>query len=263
MWRAILISIFILACQSDKEEETKTQTIIFLLKQQFKIQKSYDSIVTDNVALKERIKIGKANTNAVIEATLGYSEAILEAKYLRMKNVDIEKELKGVVDDNRKLQLKNDNLIRENESYKNKLEVEIVNHSITRKEKNKAQATVDALSKLTINSVNVVGLCTMVNLYLQTKYYECNKESKVKLAKVSFVFPRNPIADREQKTVVVTMFSTDKKDAIEKDTTVNYVGEEMPITLLMKGKMFKVGDHLVSIRINGKLESENIFHITK
>ncbi len=263
MWRAILLSIFLLSCQPDKEEVTKADTIVFLLKKQFQLLQAYDSVKTTNAALNERIIIGRANAMSVIESTLGYKEAIVEAKYLRAKNADLEKELNDIIHENKKAQVKNDVLIRENESYKDKLETEIVNHSITKKERNKAQATVDALSKLTINSVNVVGLCTMVNLYLQTRYYECNKESKVKLAKVSFVFPRNPVADREQKTIVVTMYSTDKKDMIEKDTTINYVGEEMPITLLMKGKMFKVGDHLVSIRINAKLEAENIFHITK
>lgn len=259
MWRILFLLIIISSCKSDKEEQTKAETIVFLLKKQFALYQSFDSIKTDNVALRNRLEVAKQNTKSVIEFTLGYKEAIAEAKYLNSKMEDILKEKDEIIKEEKKLQEKNDFLIMENETYKNKLAVEIEHHNVTKKEKSKAQANVDSLSKLTINSFNITGLGTMFNLYFKSIYYETKKENKIKIAKVSFTFPRNSFAKKEKKEILVTMYSTDKKDIIERDTTVNYVGEEMSITMLLKDKVFKVGEHLVSIRINGRFEAQKIF----
>jgi hypothetical protein len=262
VWR-ILLLILVLSCHPDNKEKTEFQTNIFLLKKLFNIQQSLDSVVTDNADLKVRLQLAKDNTRSVIEGTLGYKEAVVEAKYLNAKLEDIIKEKNEIVKEEKKLRQNNEDLLRENDLYKTKLHYEVEEHKITTKERNKAQATVDELSKLKINSFNTIGLGTMTTLFGNTRYYETNKESKIKVAKVSFTLPRNPIADKEKKIILVTIYSTDKKDILEKDTTVNYIGDEMPITMLMRGKLFKVGEHLVSIRINGKFEIEKQLTITK
>lgn len=267
MWRIVFLLAALLSCKTTTEkQEAKTENFTkeFILKQLLNANRQLDSISYENVELRDKISNSKANNYAMMEGVLNSKEAVVEVKFLKAKLNDALIEKDAILKQDIELRKRNEQLVKENEGYKYKLNNEIEQHGATKKQKIKLEKEISYASSLNLASIRVMGVGYTLAILGKPKAIETNVAKKVKSVLVSFTMPANMLAAKEEKKVVVVMYSTDSKEDIRKDTTINYIGNECNVSLYLKSKKeFSVGTHLINIVINSKLEAEREFNITK
>lgn len=251
------------SCAPDRsQEKTEYNTNVFLLKKIIKTQQSLDSVVTENVDLKERIEHAKTNNYAMMQHALNDEGSKLNSKYLELKMIDILKEKDAIMIEAKDLRKRNEDLIKENEGLKYTLNSETNNHIATKSDRDEIKKKA---GELKIVGLKVIGIAMPFVLFGKPKPVETTQASKVKKVQVSFALPSNSFAKKEAKKVAVVMYASHgAKWDIKKDTTFDYIGEEVKVNnYLTAQEGFNSGDHLISIFINGKLQVDTKFTATK
>ena len=162
------------------------------------------------------------------------------------------------------LNKKYESSVRENEGYKYKLAEEYEKRTNILKDKAKLEKDLSEASRLLIMGLTIKGIGITTNLLGKSKEIETDKANKIKKIRIELMLPYNSFAVKEAKHISVILNSLNKKEELIKDTTVNYVGNLCNIRLDLKpDKEFNTGKHNISIKINNKLQTEEIFNITK
>ncbi len=262
MWRFILCLI-LLSCS------TPTPKIITVvdssqvqnLRGIFLTYRQVDSIKAPDSISQVKIKELKDKLSSMMEQNLNYQENSLEVKFMKDKVEEIIAQKNEIVKQIDNLRTKYEKSIRENEGIKYTLKSEIEQHTLTKKQKAELEKEVNQASVLNLASIKVIGMG--YPRFGKRIPYETNEAKRIKGVLVSMTMPVNMLATKEDKKILVTMYSTDGRDDIKKDTTVYYEGKEHDINIYLSGKVFTAGKHLVNITINSKFVSEREFNIEK
>ncbi len=267
MWKIQIFILFILtACLSpDKRIKEEENTKIFILKQLFITQHQYDSIKTlliksteDKAEALERLQHYIDENNSVIEMTLNYKESIIKSHYLEDKMNDVLEQKNQLFKQAEDVRRKNDGLIKENEGMRHDLISEQLAKENVIKEKKVVEKQLLLASELNISAISIRGVGSSL---FSKKELDTNKASRIKRIKIAFTFPTNPAAEKESKKIAVFMYSTNKIDYIEKDTTIYYMGKESNINMRLVGAEFKAGKHHVVIKVNNAIKNEQDFWV--
>lgn len=255
--------MLLFGCAPDRsQEKTEYNTNVFLLKKLIKTQQSLDSVVTENVNLKVRIEHAKTNNYAMMQHALNDEGAKLNSKYLELKMIDILKEKDAIMIEAKDLRKRNEDLIKENEGLKYTLNSETNNHIATKSDRDGIKKKA---GELKIAGLRVIGMGYASNLFGKPKPMETKQAKRVKKVGVFFSLPSNSFAKKESKKVAVVMYASHgAKWDIKKDTTLEYIGDEIKVPLFLTAQSdFNVGEHKISIFMNGILQADTDFNATK
>lgn len=264
MWRILILFLVIKLFSCKTEEETKTDVLKKLFHTSHQLDSAltalYESKQENKVLIRQMLRL-KKNNDKLIEITLNYKEEKIKSYYEKDKMIEVLSEKDMLFKQTKKLQNNYQELAIENRGIKDTLKNERqINRSII-KEKKQLEETLLTASELSITSVNITGLTRPFITFGKKKEIETNKTKKIQKVKVSFSIPENTIAEEGKNNIAVVMYSKDSYDKIRKDTSVFYNKKEQKVNLLLYGKEFIAGDHLIEISINGKIKHKDIYTI--
>lgn len=246
--------------KKDVEDSIKLEIVKRLLLDFQKFSRKSDSL---NLITEENKKL-RANYFSTLNYALNGKEYQIKSLYFQQKNDELNEQKKIVEKQMLDLSNKYEYSIRENEGYKYKLAEEYEKRNNILKDKAKIEKDLSEASRLIVTGTSITGIGNTANLFGKTKEIITNSATKIKKVKVEFILPTNQFATREVKNISIVLKSTNKKDDVKKDTTVNYVGQESKIHLFLQpDREFKEGNHTIIITINNKLQVEESFKIIK
>ncbi len=258
----ILSTLIICSCSTPANKaNTINDTLrINTVRELFTYLKQADSIVlhtNDSTLLAENIRL-KEKIKATIDYSLNSKELEIKNNYLTDKLAEIREQKKNVEKRIDILTDKNETLIRQNENYKITLINEYEKKTNILIDKAILEKSLNEAKRLVITSLKITGIgYSFFNKEIQT-----SSSNKLKKIKITFSLPINTIANRETKNIDVFLYKKNRKDFIKGDTTINYIGNECDITILLIGtQQFEIGTHPISIYINNKLQTEEQFKV--
>lgn len=264
-----IIFILLIALISCKEPSSpnlevtsnKDSVMLAALKRQYLFQHQLDSLehtIKDSLLLA-RIQHYKEQNDANIIMNLNYKDAVVRSYMLEDKLEDLEKSSAYIFKEVQDYKKKYVEVIKENQGFRNKLENEVISHTQTKAQKDKLQEDVLYASKLKPVGIRIEG----INKTIGGKEVPTLVAHRIDWVNVYFTLPENKLATKETKKILVIMLSSDGKDSIERDTEIDYVGNQITEKLILNGKDFTPGPHQVSLYINGELKSKNTIVLLK
>ncbi len=255
MGRLILLPLLLLliTCQPKPREVivVKSDSLqIAFIKKAYTFQRKLDSLehATTDSLLLEKIDYYKNKVDATIMGTINQKETLVKAYYFEEQVSNMEADIRGLSKELKEYQHRYELAIVSEEAIKNKLSNEVISHNQTRATRDQLQEEVKYASKL--NAIITRVECINKNIWGNEE--ETKVASKVDYVNVYFTIPENKLAIKETKKVIVIMLSSDRKDSIERNTEIDYVGNQISSKLILNGKAFTPGPHQVTLYINGE-----------
>ena len=253
--RLLLIIIFFLAsCTSDVIKQTALkQDNDSIIEQIMSVRFQLDSIVSfDSLRIVEKEKL-LAKCDSLIKRQLNYNDIVIEGNYLLMQINQIKKSKQKLINTNDSLI---SHLVKKKEQIEKQYYQEKKERLLIADEKNELKKKIQIAQKLNVTDFKVTGIGFNSSLFAKQKQYETNRQDKIKKILISFIFPENKIAEKEQKNISCIIYSADKNQILKKDTSLFYFGNEQKVMLKLNANDFKKGSHKIELIINKELKAQ-------